>query len=74
MEKKLDSSTHEAESAETKLSLMESVISKLKVGTEELYIMSKVGSTPVLSLLSGEPANNSAGPGTTAAPSVAKSK
>lgn len=54
MEKKLGSSTHEADSAETKLSLMESVISKLKVGTEDLYILAKVGSTPVLSLLGGE--------------------
>ncbi len=32
---------------------MESVISKLKIGTEELYMSAKVGSTPVLSLLSG---------------------
>ena len=52
MEKRLDSSEHEADSAETKLNLMESVISKLKLGGEELYLMSKVGSTPVLSLLS----------------------
>ena len=67
MEKKLESSTHEADSADTKLSLMESVISKLKVGTEELYMMSKVGHTPVLSLLGGEPK-------AAAAASVAKSK
>ena len=51
MEKKLDTSAHEAESAETKLNLMESVIAKLKVGTEDLYTKAGVGSTPVLSLL-----------------------
>jgi len=53
MEKKLDGSVHEAESAETKLQLMESVISKLKTGAEDLYVRSGVGSTPVLSLLTG---------------------
>ena len=53
MEKRLDQSTHEADSAETKLKLMESVISKLKVGTEDLYIGAKVGSTPVMALLGG---------------------
>ncbi|XP_059086891.1 coiled-coil domain-containing protein 63-like [Tigriopus californicus] len=51
MEKKLSTSMHEADSAETKLNLMEGVISKLKVGSEDLYLISKVGSTPVLSLL-----------------------
>ena len=69
MEKKLSTSTHEADSAETKLSLMESVIAKLKVGSEELYIMSKVGSTPVLSLLGGGGEATAA-----AAPAVVKRK
>jgi hypothetical protein len=51
MEKSLSSSECEANAAEKKLELMESVIKKLKVGAEELYIQAKVGSTPVLSLL-----------------------
>ncbi len=65
----LQASTHEAESAETKLELMESVISKLKSGTEDLYYGAKVGSTPVLSLLSGAtPAGGGGGGGAAAAP------
>ncbi len=58
MERRLDASQHEAEAAETKLELMETVIDKLKAGTEQLYYNAKVGSTPVLSLLS---AANAAG-------------
>ena len=41
MEKKLSQSESEANSAETKLNLMETVISKLKMGTEDLYLLSR---------------------------------
>ena len=51
MEKNLEESEHEADTAETKLQLMESVLGKLKVGTEDLYIKCQCGNTPVLSLL-----------------------
>ncbi|XP_023338844.1 coiled-coil domain-containing protein 63 [Eurytemora carolleeae] len=51
MEKKLEDSEHEADKTETKLDLMESVLVKLKTGTEDLYIKCDCGSTPVLSLL-----------------------
>ena len=51
MEKKVDSSIREADAAENKLELMEAIIKKLKVGSEEIYIGSKCGATPVLSLL-----------------------
>ena len=51
MEKKLEESEHEADKTETKLKLMESVLGKLKTGTEDLYIKCDCGSTPVLSLL-----------------------
>ena len=51
MEKKLEESEHDADTAETKLQLMESVLGKLKVGTEDLYIKCQCGNTPVLSLL-----------------------
>ena len=36
---------------------MESVITKLKSGSEDLYLSAKVGSTPVLSLLGGAAAS-----------------
>ena len=51
MEAKLAESEHEADKTETKLNLMESVLGKLKTGTEDLYIKCDCGSTPVLSLL-----------------------
>lgn len=51
MEKKLEESEHDADTTETKLQLMESVLGKLKVGTEDLYIKCQCGNTPVLSLL-----------------------
>ena len=51
MEKKVDSSIREADAAENKLELMEAIIKKLKVGSEEIYLGSKCGATPVLSLL-----------------------
>ena len=51
MEKNLEESEHDADTAETKLQLMESVLGKLKVGTEDLYIKCQCGNTPVLSLL-----------------------
>ncbi len=51
MEKKVESSIREADSTESKLELMEAIILKLKVGTEDLYCSSNCGTTPVLSLL-----------------------
>ena len=51
MEKKLEKSEQDADTTETKLQLMESVLGKLKVGTEDLYIKCQCGNTPVLSLL-----------------------
>jgi hypothetical protein len=51
MERKVDSSIKEADATEGKLELMEAIINKLKIGTEELYKESKCGATPVLSLL-----------------------
>ena len=51
MEQSLATSEKEADAAEKKLELMESVINKLKAGAEDLYVEAKVGSTPVLSLL-----------------------
>ncbi|QQP57798.1 Uncharacterized protein FKW44_002909, partial [Caligus rogercresseyi] len=54
MEEKLKSSTHEAETTETKLSLMESVIHKLKCGTEVLYNAADCRSTPILCLMTGK--------------------
>ena len=47
----MEESEHEADKTETKLKLMESVLGKLKTGTEDLYIKCDCGSTPVLSLL-----------------------
>ena len=51
MEKRLQESEHEADTTEAKLRLMESVLGKLKTGTEDLYIKCDCGNTPVLSLL-----------------------
>merc|ERR1712156_224996 len=47
----LEESEHDADTTETKLQLMESVLGKLKVGTEDLYIKCQCGNTPILSLL-----------------------
>ncbi|CAB4061738.1 unnamed protein product [Lepeophtheirus salmonis] len=54
MEEKLKTSTYEAETTETKLSLMESVINKLKLGAEVLYNVSDCRSTPILCLMNGK--------------------
>lgn len=51
MERKVESSIREADGTENKLELMEAIIKKLKVGSEDIYSESKCGSTPVLSLL-----------------------
>ena len=51
MERKVESSIREADATENKLELMEAIIKKLKFGSEEIYIRSKCGATPVLSLL-----------------------
>jgi hypothetical protein len=51
MERKVDSSIRDADATENKLELMEGIITKLKVGSEDIYIYSKCGATPVLSLL-----------------------
>jgi len=51
MERKVESSIREADATESKLELMEAIILKLKVGTEDVYKISKCGTTPVLSLL-----------------------
>ena len=53
MERRVTSSVSEADATEAKVELMEGVIRKLKVGCEEVYLMSQCGSTPVLSLLGG---------------------
>ena len=53
MERRVNLSVREADTAEAKLELMEGVIFKLKSGVEELYLSCQVGSTPVLSLLGG---------------------
>ena len=49
----MTSSVSEADATEAKVELMEGVIRKLKIGCEEVYLMSQCGSTPVLSLLGG---------------------
>lgn len=38
MERKVESSIREADATENKLELMEAIIKKLKVGSEEVYI------------------------------------
>lgn len=53
MERRVTSSVSEADATEAKVELMEGVIRKLKIGCEEVYLMSQCGSTPVLSLLGG---------------------
>ena len=54
MERKVSSSVAEADATEAKVELMEGVLAKLKNGTEEVYLMSQCGATPVLSLLGGK--------------------
>jgi len=51
MERKVESSIKDADATEGKLELMEAIITKLKIGTEELYMGCKCGATPVLALL-----------------------
>ena len=53
MERRVTSSVSEADATEAKVELMEGVITKLKLGCEEVYLMSQCGATPVLSLLGG---------------------
>lgn len=62
MERKLAASTAEANATEAKVELMEGVITKLKVGCKELYLVSQCGSTPMLSLLDGGKAVMAAAP------------
>ncbi len=55
MERRVALSVREADTAEAKLDLMEGVLSKLKSGVEDLHLSCQIGSTPVLSLLGGQP-------------------
>ena len=47
----MTTSVAEADACEAKVDLMEGVLAKLKVGTQEVYGLSQCGATPVLNLL-----------------------
>ena len=51
MERRVTTSVAEADACEAKVDLMEGVLAKLKVGTQEVYGLSQCGATPVLNLL-----------------------